>query len=109
MDGWNTAFLLGRPIFRGYVSFREGNQKFQIAVLGSLDLVLGSLDLHKMAPNVAFVQASCLYPSTSSPQRKAALPNIPNWMYMKDSKFWLTYNMQYTVLKYISAKAMQKP
>ena len=23
MDGWNTIFLLGRPIFRGYVSFRE--------------------------------------------------------------------------------------
>ena len=23
MDGWNTCFLLGRPIFRGYVSFRE--------------------------------------------------------------------------------------
>ena len=25
MDGWKTSFLLGRPIFRGYVSFREGN------------------------------------------------------------------------------------
>ncbi len=25
MDGWNTTFLLGRPIFRGYVSFREGS------------------------------------------------------------------------------------
>ena len=24
MDGWNTTFLLGRPIFKGYVSFREG-------------------------------------------------------------------------------------
>ena len=24
MDGWNTSFLLGNPIFRGYVSFREG-------------------------------------------------------------------------------------
>ena len=24
MDGWNTTFLLGRPIFSGYVSFREG-------------------------------------------------------------------------------------
>ena len=23
MDGWNASFLLGRPIFRGYVSFRE--------------------------------------------------------------------------------------
>ena len=26
MDGWNTTFLLGRPSFRGYVSFREGIQ-----------------------------------------------------------------------------------
>ena len=25
MDGWNTRFLLGRPIFRCYVSFREGS------------------------------------------------------------------------------------
>ena len=24
INGWNTTFLLGRPIFRGYVSFREG-------------------------------------------------------------------------------------
>ena len=24
MDGWKTSFLLGWPIFRGYVSFREG-------------------------------------------------------------------------------------
>ena len=23
MDGWNTSFLLGWPIFRCYVSFRE--------------------------------------------------------------------------------------
>ena len=23
MDGWKTSFLLGWPIFRGYVSFRE--------------------------------------------------------------------------------------
>ena len=27
MDGWNTTFLLGRSIFRGYVSFREGTYK----------------------------------------------------------------------------------
>ena len=25
MDGWNTSFLVGWPIFRCYVSFREGN------------------------------------------------------------------------------------
>ena len=24
MDGWNTCFLLGWPIFRGYLSCREG-------------------------------------------------------------------------------------
>ena len=24
MDGWNISFLLGWPIFRDYVSFREG-------------------------------------------------------------------------------------
>ena len=24
MDGWNITFLLGWPLFRGYISFREG-------------------------------------------------------------------------------------
>ena len=33
MDGWNTTFLLGRPIFRGYVSFREGSITFNKMVL----------------------------------------------------------------------------
>ena len=28
MDGWNTSFLLGWPIFGGYVSFREGRSIF---------------------------------------------------------------------------------
>ena len=26
MDGWETTFILGRPILRDYVSFREGKQ-----------------------------------------------------------------------------------
>ena len=29
IDGWNTTFLLGRPIFRFYVSFREGSRRCQ--------------------------------------------------------------------------------
>ncbi len=29
MDGWKTTFLLGRPIFRYYVSFRECNKSPQ--------------------------------------------------------------------------------
>ena len=28
IDGWKTSFLLGWPIFRGYVSFREGRLVF---------------------------------------------------------------------------------
>ncbi len=30
MDGWNTSFLLGWPIFRCYVSFREGNLRVEV-------------------------------------------------------------------------------
>ena len=33
MDGWNTTFLLGWPIFRCYVSFREGNHLFTGMIL----------------------------------------------------------------------------
>ena len=32
MDGWNTTFLLGGPIFRDYVSFRAGSWLFDKAV-----------------------------------------------------------------------------
>ncbi len=41
MDGWNTTFLFGRPIFRGYVSFKEGNRsvKTQHLVIAAPDLV----------------------------------------------------------------------
>ena len=38
MDGWNTTFLLGKPIFRGYVSFREGS----VLLLGGPLMVAGS-------------------------------------------------------------------
>ena len=38
MDGWNTTFLLGWPIFRGYVSCREGKygipESFQRFAMG---------------------------------------------------------------------------
>ena len=30
MDGWNTSFLLGWPVFRCYVSFRECTLKVQV-------------------------------------------------------------------------------
>ena len=33
MDGWKMSFLLGRPIFREYVIFREGvTQKLQCSL-----------------------------------------------------------------------------
>ena len=36
MDGWNTSFLLGWPIFRCYVSFREGNHRVYFLLLTTL-------------------------------------------------------------------------
>ena len=36
MDGWNTTYLLGWPIFRCYVSFREGTPRKQL-MFGSDD------------------------------------------------------------------------
>ena len=36
MDGWNTTFLLGRPIFKGYVSFREGTLYMYLSLSLSL-------------------------------------------------------------------------
>ena len=44
MDGWNTTFLWGRPIFRGYVSFREGSQFISYPIFVA-DLLLGYLYL----------------------------------------------------------------
>ena len=39
MDGWNTTFLLGRPIFSGYVSFREGKGQMYNIILLSIQRV----------------------------------------------------------------------
>ena len=30
IDGWETTFLLGWPIFKGYISFRESKLHFAI-------------------------------------------------------------------------------
>ena len=35
MDGWNTTFLLGRPIFRGYVSFRVSSQVCDVSAMST--------------------------------------------------------------------------
>ena len=52
MDGWNTTFLLGRPIFRGYVSFREGTKNDGLenaspfkhgVILGYQEMVFGGV------------------------------------------------------------------
>ena len=60
MDGWNTTFLLGRPIFRGYVSFREGISVFPIQD-GDIPLMeswtiffaIGDLSCRLVTPNDA--------------------------------------------------------
>ena len=36
MDGWNTSFLLGKPIFRGYFSFGEEYLRIPNKSLGFL-------------------------------------------------------------------------
>ena len=53
MDGWNTSFLLGWPIFRAYVSFREGNN-LQSSDVSSFDMA--NVQLHPIG--VPFVAKS---------------------------------------------------
>ena len=53
MDGWNTRFLLGWPIFRAYVSFREGNN-LQSSDVSSFDMA--NVQLHPIG--VPFVAKS---------------------------------------------------
>ena len=45
MDGWNTIFLLGRPIFRGYVSFREGTPQKTNEWIPKIAMFEGSREL----------------------------------------------------------------
>ena len=52
MDGWNTTFLLGWPIFRCYVCFREGS-----SLEGKLFFVVVSLHLFPLHSRPA---AECL-------------------------------------------------
>ena len=57
MDGWNTSFLWGRPIFRGYVSFTDGRWWFHVFFL----CVLTKKDPSAFGPAV---------PSGSSPREE---------------------------------------
>ena len=54
MDGWNSTFLLGRPIFRGYVSFREGS----CHSFFSWPLPRGNQTNHCQSPNNRVTQRS---------------------------------------------------
>ena len=47
MDGWNTSFLLGWPIFRDYVSFREGNYYWRDPFLTSMIVVMKKTELSR--------------------------------------------------------------
>ncbi len=42
MDGWNTSFLLGLPIFRGYVSCRECNDMMFYCLKGWWMLIISN-------------------------------------------------------------------
>ena len=54
MDDWKTSFLLGRPIFRCYVSFREGT----ISAGKSSSTLEIFLPLHQQVPDVMPVESS---------------------------------------------------
>ena len=61
MDAWNTSFLLGWPIFRCYVSFREGIgadssvRSFNLSFLGSVTvLILEKGDFFRIVFGEAF-------------------------------------------------------
>ena len=46
MDGWNTTFLLGRPIFRGYVSFTEGSRISEPSTVESWESIESTTQCH---------------------------------------------------------------
>ena len=76
MDGWNTTFLLGRPIFRGYVSFREGRTKLpqKLTYPGENQWLEAAISPIEMVPflghvkfsggYISFTCISCIYVST---------------------------------------------
>ncbi len=69
MDGWKTIFLLGLPIFSGYVSFREGNwaESFQLGNGWVTDASLPTqwMPHYREGPLPRFTRKLCLYPRCS--------------------------------------------
>ena len=62
MDGWNTSFLLGWPMFRCYVSFGEGiylSIHSLIPPLFILSIVFPSLRLHFMYNTAVWERTLC--------------------------------------------------
>ena len=68
MDGWKTSFLLGRPIFRGYVSFREGNyimgnsRKYYIHIKAMFDTPPKNLQFNDPCLKVAHQETKFRHP-----------------------------------------------
>ena len=96
MDGWNPTFILGRPIFRGYVSFREGIFWIQLRSIGPL---FSATPLQKWlpqsAPRLAGLGTYCvLYvPGTCSKTRSLGtlcfhINSHPGPLHVKIPKTW---------------------
>ncbi len=77
MDGWNTTFLLGRPIFSGYVSFREGNPMVVSTTMGGEILPLDPLASRIQWCSLPW-SASTQIPTWCGP------PNLDGWL-----DFWI--------------------
>ena len=72
MDGWNTTFLLDRPIFRGYVSFREGIS-FEIQgkfLYGIAAIAIEAMDRIRQLQMMVGHQQLCVVRSKKSPKRE---------------------------------------
>ncbi len=82
MDGWETIYLLGRPSFRGYVSFREGTSHIQHRKKNTKKPLRTSLACHT-ATQEQSNHNSCALPEPYPPQKPAATLSFPQFPWWK--------------------------
>ena len=114
MDGWNTSFLFGWPIFRGYVSFRECKVKIGGILQSSPSFTnagwwnttkVTQMNSHLMNPNTFFwVQYILRY--------RAPLKRLRNLMILKMDViclFWVLTSTLSWKVKCISMRPLTQP
>ena len=103
MDNWKTTFLLGRPMFRWYVSFREGTPQFGSWILEirqqlqKLQQIVGGRQKKTRIWGQVYWESTKAESAILKTQEKYQHKSLPGSRFLlkNDGSFWMMINLYY--------------